>query len=250
MEKSRLLFDLHTHTVYSHGKGSIRDNYEAAKMAGLSELGIADHGPDHALYGVKAKDFLRMRREIDLINEERMEGDPRILMGVEANIINPDGSLDLASEFVGEFDFIIAGYHFGTMGNAPVKAIGTHMASLLYNMTGWSTERIRNRNSSLVINAVYANRITLLSHPGAKGAVDIEAIARACAERGTFLEINNKHGYLTAEGIRRAAKYEVEFIIGSDAHKPSDVGRCSSALEIAAEAGLDLERIVNLRGGY
>ncbi len=250
MEKSKLLYDLHTHTSYSHGKGSIRDNYEAARQTGLSKLGIADHGPGHLFFGLKMKDLPRMRQEVDRINKEREACGteaPTLLLGVEANIINADGSLDLHPDFADKFDFIIAGYHFGILGNAPAKALEMHMESFFYSMAGWSTARIRNRNSMLVINALYGNTVKVLTHPGAKGALDIESVAAACAECGTLIEINDKHGHLTAEGIRRAAKYNVEFIIGSDAHSPSDVGRCSSALERAARAGLDPERIVNLR---
>ena len=61
------------------------------------------------------------------------------------------------------------------------------------------------------------------------------------------MEINNRHGCLTVEGIRQAAKYDVTFIIGSDAHVPGDVGKYDEALRRAVEAGLDLKRIVNLR---
>ena len=66
-------------------------------------------------------------------------------------------------------------------------------------------------------------------------------------EYGTWMEINNRHGCLTVEGIKQAAKYDVTFIIGSDAHIPGDVGHYDEALGRAIEAGLDLSRIVNLR---
>ena len=47
--------DYHTHTTYSHGKGSVEDNVKAAIAAGLREIAITDHGPRHLLAGVKKK---------------------------------------------------------------------------------------------------------------------------------------------------------------------------------------------------
>ena len=49
--------DYHTHTLYSHGKGTIQQNVEAAQRKGLKEIAITDHGPGHILYGVKRKTF-------------------------------------------------------------------------------------------------------------------------------------------------------------------------------------------------
>ncbi|MBR0521970.1 MAG: phosphoesterase, partial [Firmicutes bacterium] len=55
------------------------------------------------------------------------------------------------------------------------------------------------------------------------------------------------HNCLTVEGIRTAMKYDVTFILGSDAHVPQNVGMVERALARAEQAGLDLSRIVNYR---
>ncbi len=47
-----------------------------------------------------------------------------------------------------------------------------------------------------------------------------EDIVKACADTGTLVEINDKHRHLTVDEIRVAAKYDVQFVIGSDAHVP------------------------------
>ncbi len=247
--ESRLSWDLHTHTIYSHGKGDIEDNWLAAKAAGLETLGISDHGPGHIGFGLKVAKIPEMKQKARALNlRASKEGGPRVLIGVEANIINPDGELDMTPEELAQLDFVIAGYHFGTIGKAPLRAGLMHAGGFLYSHTGLSAARQRDYNTMLVVKALENNEVKILSHPGAKADFDIPAIARACEKSGTLMEINNRHGCLTVEGIRQAARFDVRFTIGSDAHVPGDVGKYEEALSRALAAGLDLSRIVNLRG--
>ena len=48
----RMTFDYHTHTTFSHGKGSIEDNVKVAAEKGLKAVSISDHGPGHIFYGL------------------------------------------------------------------------------------------------------------------------------------------------------------------------------------------------------
>ena len=62
--------DLHTHTTYSHGNGSVEDNVRAAKFRGLSCLAVTDHGVRHPLVGVKREKFAAMRRDVSAAAEK------------------------------------------------------------------------------------------------------------------------------------------------------------------------------------
>lgn len=99
----------------------------------------------------------------------------------------------------------------------------------------------------MVIKALYENDIAILTHPGDKGPFDIRAIAEACADTDTLMEISTWHDHLTVEEIKIAAETDAQFIISSDAHTPGRVGDYLGGLERAKAAGLDLKRIVNLR---
>ena len=66
--KGRMLFDWHTHTTYSHGKGSVEDNVLTARRLGLRSIAITDHGPGHFGYGFRRRDIPAMRRDIDELN--------------------------------------------------------------------------------------------------------------------------------------------------------------------------------------
>ena len=49
----KITLDLHTHTTYSHGKGSILDNAISAKQKGVEGIAITDHGFSHPAFGMR-----------------------------------------------------------------------------------------------------------------------------------------------------------------------------------------------------
>ena len=65
-----IIADYHTHTVYSHGKGTIEDNVKVAIQKNIKKIGISDHGYKHIAYGVKYDSIAKMREEIDILNEK------------------------------------------------------------------------------------------------------------------------------------------------------------------------------------
>lgn len=241
----RLIYDIHTHTTFSHGKGSIEDNVKAAAARGLKTIGISDHGPGHVTYGVKRKKLVEMRKEIERLKP--LHPEIEILLGIEANIINPSGRLDVTEEELDFFDYLLAGYHFGVFGENPGFALGVHAQNFIVSgMFHQSTKSQIRKNTDLTVKAIYRNRINVLTHPGDKGAFDIGEIARACADRDTLMEISTWHDWLTVEGIKEAAKTDVRFIISSDAHSPERIGDCQGAVDRIREAGLDFGRVMNL----
>lgn len=237
--KFQLGYDLHTHTVFSHGKGTIEDNVRAALDRGLSHIAITDHGPGHLFYGVKRADVPKMRQEIEMLNAKYPK--IKIHLSVEANIIKNGNHLDVKREEFSQYDFVIAGYHYGLPG-------GYCVSNWLWNKGLKMGERqLRNKNTDMVIKALYENDIAILTHPGDKGPFEMLPIAEACADTDTLMEISTWHPHLTVEEIKTAAETDVQFIISSDAHVPQRIGDFQGGLERALEAGLDLSRIVNLR---
>ena len=76
-----ILADYHTHTLYSHGKGTIEDNVKVAISKGIKTIGISDHGYKNIAYGVKIDDFKKMREEVDILNE-KYKDQIKILLGL------------------------------------------------------------------------------------------------------------------------------------------------------------------------
>lgn len=239
----RIFADYHNHTVYSHGKGTIRENVEWALKKGLREIAITDHGPSHISFGVRKKKIAKIRKEIDTLNKEYQ--DINILMGLECNVISYDGEIDIDDEIMEQLDILLVGFHFG----AKFKTFQDNYRAYVLNYLGKFSKkigkRIRELNTQALVKAINRYKIDLITHPGAKVDIDSRKLAKAAARRGTALEINSSHGHLSLEYIKIAMKEDVKFFISSDAHKPEDVGNVRDAIDRAVKAGLKADSIVN-----
>ena len=50
-----LTADYHTHTPYSHGKGTVEENAARAKALGMKQIGITDHGFAQLAFGLRRR---------------------------------------------------------------------------------------------------------------------------------------------------------------------------------------------------
>lgn len=244
-----MVYDLHTHTTYSHGTGSVEDNVKVALEKGLEYVAISDHGPGHKFYGMKRSDFPNLKKDIEKMTAKYPE--ITVKASVEANILHAQpgtdhaNGLDVRPDEFETFDFIIAGFHFGCYHCSSVRNwLWSHGFKA-------GEESLKKSNTKMVTDALRLNDIAILAHPGDKGPFDILEIAKVCAETDTLIEINGRHGHLTTEEIVEAMQVEgLNFVISSDAHTPEAVGSFRTALQRALDAGLDVSRIVNIRRNY
>ncbi len=246
----RLRYDYHTHTIFSHGQGTIEDNVKAAIQKGLTGIAITDHGPGHLIFGIKRSNIPVMRAEINRL--KLVYPKIEILLGIEANIINKNNHLDITTEEAKLFDCVLAGYHFGVLHAYSFNNFAINMVRKITKKPDKINEKNRitrarvNKNTNMVIKAIMENEIKILTHPGDKADFDLLKIGEACAQRGTLMEISSWHAHLTIEELKILAKTKVEFIVSSDAHKPERVGSCSEAIKRALDAGIDMSRVVNI----
>ena len=242
----KIFADYHTHTTFSHGEHSIEDNVKVAIAKGLKEIAISDHGPNHLGFGIKRSSLKEMRRQIDELKIKYPQ--IRILLSLEANILGVQGHIDAFEEDMKFYDMVLCGYHFGSLPKAFPGDIRIHLYNYLKKFSKTISRKAKELNTQSVVNAVKRNNINVLTHPGAKGPVDIMAIAQACVETDTALEINSSHGYLTYEQIMQVKDTGVKFCISSDAHTKDRVGDFADALERAHRAGIECSQIINCIG--
>ncbi len=229
----RLTADYHTHTVHSHGTGSVDDNVEAAINRGLHTIGISDHSIAHPLYGMRKR---RIGHYLSCIGDAKQKyaGRIEVRAGVELNLIGLDGSADLPK---GIFDTVIMGFHKAALCR-DLKTLWTFFTPGFAGRADAITKAY--------IKAMQRYPIDIISHPGYGVPVDIKTLGKACADYGVLFEINNKHHDLSPEAVAEAAAAGARFVVSSDAHRPEDVGRAPGALELAKRAGLSQRNIANV----
>jgi len=236
--------DYHTHTVYSHGKGTIEENIKAAIGKEIKIIGISDHGPGHKGFGVKRDDIFKMRQDVDMINAAYKGIE--VKLGLEANISMTDGSLDVDDEIIHSLDYLMGGYHFGTVDRPILTSAKIHFYNYISEHSNSIKRRVRIINTKAFIRAMGRYDLLAVTHPGAKGPLFMNEVIKAAIDSDVLLEINNKHGHLTTEEIRLAGNMGADFIVGSDAHRPEDVGIVSEAIDRIEKSGIDAERIYNM----
>ena len=235
----QILADYHTHTKYSHGKGTIEENVLEAISKGIKTIGISDHGYKHLAYGIKLNDIYKMKEEIDKLNEKY--SNIEILLGMECNILDSYGNIDINDKIIENCDYIMAGYHFASTPTS-LKSTLNHCNNYMIK-----NKKAKDYNTKAIINAMKNNDIFIITHPGDKGDVYIEEIAKVAKNTDTRLEINSSHGFLNSNQLVKIKSIGNKFIIGSDAHVPQNVGNFDLAMKIIKEASVDLSLIENIK---
>ena len=234
--------DYHMHTKLSgDSKNDLESIVIKAISIGLKEIAITDHGPAHSGFGVKKAEYVKLRKEIDLLNEKYTQ--INILLGLEANLLGTSGDIDIDEDMWQIIDWVNAGYHFGSNLS---KDFGLHLTNLLSKFSKSFYEKAKLKNTQSMVNALRKNKINMLTHPGAKGPINIDEVAKVAAEVGTLLEINNSHGHITVEEIKIAMQYPVKFAVCSDAHIIENIGNVANALDRAYIAGVDVSMLYNV----
>lgn len=242
----KLFGDYHTHTIYSHGTGTIRDNVEEAYSKGLKEIAICDHGPGHFLYGVKKDKLYEMRAEVDKLNLEYNPKGLKILLGIEANIMSYDGDIDVDDEILEILDILLLGYHYGVIPKKFKDAIRLYIFNPLIKIQPIGRKKLIAKNTDAMIKAINKYPVKIITHPGSKAMLDIKILAKHAAKADVALEISSKHSELSVENIKIAATEDVDFVFGSDAHSSDRVADVVVSLAKAKDAKLPLDRVINV----
>lgn len=224
MKELVLEADLHVHTVASgHAFSTIAEIAAESARKGLKAFAVTDHGP--AMPGGPHRYHFGNLRILP-----RTIGGVEIIRGVELNIINEDGDVDLPPEYLSLLDLAWAGLH-----------------ALCFDGSG--TESY----TRAVLNALENPYIDGIVHPGNPDyPLDTEVVVRQAKKFNKLLEINNSSFHVrlgSLEPCRRfaalAAKHDVMVTVNSDSHYAAEVGRCEKAAEVLAEAGIATEMVVN-----
>lgn len=220
--------DTHTHTLASgHAYNTLREMARMAADKGLSGLAVTEHAPEmpgtcHSFY------FQNMR-----VIPRNMYG-IELLMGVELNVMDENGSVDLPESLIRELDIAIASIHVpcykDVLGRAEI--------------------------TQTYINVMEKDYIDIIGHPDdGRVPVDYEVLVKEAKRTGTLLEVNNSSlrpggfrqdtRHNAACMLRLCKKYETMVVLGSDAHMDVDIANCRYSMEVVDETGFPEELVAN-----
>lgn len=225
----KAIIDLHTHTISSgHAFSTLKENIEGGKANGLKIVGLADHavtmpGTAHPFY---FHNMRVIREEIDGI---------RVLKGIEANIIDYDGNLDVEPEVMEILDYMIVSVHGPCIKAGNIE-----------------------ENTRALIKAMDNPKVKVIGHPDdSRFPIDYKKLVLAAKDKHVALEMNNSslsptsfrlNGVENYKTILKLCKeHEVKIMLGSDAHIYYDVGRFDNCYKMLKEMDFPEELVWNFR---
>ncbi len=220
------LMDLHCHTIScGHAYSTLGENIREAVHKGLKVYGMSEHGYG-AIKSLKKLFFLNQKVIPDFVDGVR------ILKGIEANIIDYNGTL-IEEEVLEHLDYTIASLH------------------RLCIIPGSSYE-----NTSAIIGAIRNPHVKIIGHMDDDiYPVSYKEIVSNAKEYHVAFEVNNaslqpwsfrfgcKENYRKL--LEECAKQEVPIIMSSDAHFYTAVGDIGLVEEMVSEFEFPEELILN-----
>lgn len=222
------LSDMHTHSIAS-GHGTTRTICDMAKKAskkGLKLLGITEHGP--ATLAACTPSYFR-----NVIFSSKKRFGVELMYGVELNILDTNGSVDLEESILSQLDYAIASMHYHNFRPHDIS-----------------------QNTAAYVNVMKNPHVKILGHcDNPAYPVDYDTIVACAKENRVMLEINEAslapYSYRgdaranCAEILRCCQKYDVPIVLSSDSHGTEHIGDFTYAAEFVRQAKFPERLIYN-----
>lgn len=220
----KIKLDTHTHTIAStHAYSTVSELASEAAKKGLEAIAITDHGPalPDAPHHWHFQNIKNIPREICGV---------KILYGVELNILDIDGNVDLEEDLLGKLDVVNASIH------GPAYKSGD--------------EKDHTRAYEKIVTNPY---VDIICHSGSPHySYDYEKIIKLAKKHHKLMEINNHSFYVRKKSIENCRKIaqlcaenEVGIVVTSDAHICYDLGEYGHALDMLKEISFPEKLIMN-----
>jgi len=223
----KLVADLHVHSVSSgHAYSTLEEYVTQAKKIGLQGFALTDHGPAMP-GGPHYYHFANMRMVPRLIRGVR------VLRGIEANIINDQGEIDIKPVDIkwGELDIVIVAMHprcgYENQGEA--------------------------KNTAVMVRAIQNPVINIIAHlDNPQFPVNIKEVVAVAKERKVVPELNNSSPLsrpgseaMALELVNAVQAVDWQLVLGTDSHIASMLGDFTIAKKLLKKVGLKEKNVVN-----
>ncbi len=219
----KIVVDTHTHTVSSgHAYSTVQENAKEAYTNGIRMINISDHGP-----AMKGAPFLYHFGNLGVI-PDILYG-VRIVRGVESNIIDYNGSVDMPERYLKKLELVLASFHDICIEPSTVE-----------------------NHTNAAINILKNPYIDIFAHPGnPQFQIDIEKVVKTAKEYNKLIELNN-HSFAVRLGSERncreiarmCKKYCVRITTGTDSHISFNIGRFDKVMKILEEEGVPEDLVI------
>ena len=221
----KLIADLHTHTLAStHAYSTLQEMVQAASAMGLYAIAITDHG--RTMPGSPGKWYFE---NMGIIPSHWMG--VRVIKGIEANITDYYGTLDVDEFTTSSLEWVIASIHRETL---PWRD---------------DIDAVTNTYIQVAKNPL----VNVIGHSGHEAyKYDYEKVIPIFGDYGKLVEINEATFNVRKESVANCAKiaelckkHGVGVVVNSDAHFQMLVGKAPRALQMLEEIGFPHELIIN-----
>lgn len=221
----KLIADLHTHTIAStHAYATITEMVNEAQRLGLFAIAITDHS--RLMPGAPGPFYF----ESMTILPEYMNG-VRLLRGIEANICDYEGNIDVGQGLQKSLDWVVASLHTLTIeGEADIE-----------------------KCTNAYLNICQNPQVNVIGHSGsAYFKYDYERVIPEFAKAGKLIEINDsafrykkEHMHNCVQIAKLCKKYGARICVNTDSHFTHTLGRAYETLDMLREIEFPKELIVN-----
>ncbi len=221
----RIIADLHTHTIAStHAYATITEMAAEAEKVGLFAMAVTDHA--RTMPGAPGPFYFE---SLGILPQ--YIGSVRVLRGIEANICDYNGNIDVDNKLQNYLEWIVASLHTLTIeGEATV-------------------EKCTNAYLKLAENP----NVNVIAHSGSEYfKYDYEKVIPVLAKNGKLIEINdaafryNKDYLPNCLKIAEICKmYGARICVNTDSHFTHTLGRAYKTLEMLEDIGFPEKLIVN-----
>lgn len=224
----RIEIDTHTHTIVSgHAYNTMWEMARAAADRGMKGLAITDHAPD--MLGAPCIYHFQNLRVVP-----RKKYGIELLLGVELNIKDETGKVDMPQRVLEEMDIAIGSIH----DNCYVGEI------------------TKEKLTGAYVNVMENPWVDIIGHPDDDRVLpELKTLVQAAKRTGTLLEVNNSSLKPTSfrQGARKNITHllklckanDVMVVLGTDSHVDATIGDYTYTEELLREVDFPEELIAN-----
>ncbi len=229
------LNDYHVHSTWSDDAESpLEDNLAAARQRGLATICMVEHVRRNSAW---VPEF------VAAANALRPVADLEVLIGLEAKLLDPSGTLDMPADATGLDHLLVADHQWPTDDGPRTPTQIRTMLDERIRGKGDLVAGLVDATASAVVryeHVIVAHLWSILPKVGMSEEdvpdTALAHLAAAAARGGAWVEVNEKWSCPGVRTLRHMVDAGVPLVLSTDAHHCRDVGVYRNSADRLAQA--------------